>query len=330
MNTVELQKTIDCFLVRGKGILAADESLGTIEKRFSAIGLESTEETRKAFRDLLFTAPDLERYIGGVILFEDTMGLRSSSGAMFPDLLTEKGIVPGVKVDRGLVPLENSDGEMTTQGLDGLHERLFFSYKKQGARFAKFRVVFKITENTPSDLLIKTNADILARYAAICQVNDMVPIVEPEVLMDGDHDIEKTAFVTEKVLKHVFEALYWRKVVLEYIILKPNMVVAGKDCPNKPSVEQTAQATLTVLQRAVPAAVPSINFLSGGQSDEMATEHLKAINKIETPCPWYLSFSYGRALQASALKVWMGKEENVKAAQNKLIERAKENSMATL
>lgn len=329
MNITQLKQTIKDLVIPGKGILAADESAGTIKKRFDSINLESTEENRRAYRELLFTTPHLEDYISGVILFEETLNQKTKDGILFPEFLSKLGIVPGIKVDKGLIPLENSNDEKTTQGLDGLNERLI-EYKKQGARFAKWRVVFTISENTPSCLAIKTNAELLARYAAICQNNDMVPIVEPEVLMDGNHTLEKASLVTEKVLHRVFDALHWHKVILELMVLKPNMVVAGKESSPQPSVEETAQETLKILQRTVPAAVPTINFLSGGQSDELATAHLNAINQINAPRPWYVSFSYGRALQAPALKAWQGKRENVQLAQEALLKRAKLNGAATL
>jgi len=327
MNINELQKTIDSFLIPGKGILAADESTNTIGKRFDSINVESTEENRRAYRELLFTTPDIEKYISGVILFEETLGQSTADNVPFPELLAKKGIIPGIKVDKGLIPLVNSNDEKTTQGLDGLNERLI-GYRKQGARFAKWRVVFDISDENPSCLAIKTNAESLARYAALCQANDIIPIVEPEVLMDGNHDLKRASIVTERVLHQVFEALYHHKVLLEYIILKPNMVVAGKDCSSQPSVDEVAKETLKILQRTVPAAVPTIHFLSGGQSDEYATNHLNVINKIDAPRPWYVSFSYGRALQTACLKAWQGKKENLKLAQDALIKRAKDNSLA--
>jgi len=329
MNSNELQKIMDALLPRGKGILAADESTNTIGKRFANINLESTEENRRAYRELLFTTPDIEKYICGVILYEETLGQNAADGVPFPDLLTKKGIVPGIKVDKGLIPLINSEDEKTTQGLDGLNERLA-GYRKQGARFAKWRVVFTISDKTPSCLTIKTNAESLARYAALCQHNDIVPIVEPELLMDGDHDLNLASITTERILNEVFVALNRHKVRLEFMILKPNMVVAGKDCSSQPSIDEVAKETLKILQRTVPAAVPAIYFLSGGQSDELATGHLNAINKIDAPRPWYVGFSYGRALQAACLNAWQGKKENLKAGQDALTKRAQDNSLAAM
>jgi fructose-bisphosphate aldolase, class I len=327
MDTKSLETTVKTIATRGKGILAADESSPTIKKRFDAINVESTEENRRAYRELLFTTPELEKYISGVILFEETLYQKTQDGILFPKFLADRGIIPGIKVDKGLIPLENSAEEKTTQGLDGLAERLE-EYKKAGARFAKWRVVYKITDQLPSRLAITTNAMLLARYAAICQNVGLVPIVEPEVLMDGDHSLARCAAVTEAVLRSVFCALYQRRVIFELMILKPNMVVAGKDHKPQPSIEEAAQATIKILRRAVPAAVPTINFLSGGQSDIVATDHLAAINKIG-PQPWYLSFSYGRALQAPCLKAWQGKAENITAAQKTLLERAQANGNAT-
>ncbi len=328
MTTTELESTIKDLVIPCKGILAADESSPTIKKRFDAINVESTEENRRAYRELLFTTPDLEKYICGIILFEETLNQKTADDIPFPKLLTQKGIVPGIKVDKGLIPFESSLDEKITQGLDGLPERLA-EYKKLGARFAKWRAVYNISDIYPSKIAIKTQACLLARYAAICQNQGIVPIVEPEVLMEGDHSLEKCAEVTEAVQRAVFRALYKRNVILELMVLKPSMVIAGKNHASKPSVQAVAEETVKILRRAVPAAVPSINYLSGGQSDTLATAHLNAINQVDLSKPWYLSFSYGRALQAPCLKAWRGKKENVKEAQEALIKRAKLNGLAT-
>lgn len=328
MDTNTLEQTIKTMITPGKGILAADESSPTIKKRFDTIKVESNEENRRAYRELLFTTPELEKYICGVILYEETLSQKTADGTPFPKLLADRGIVPGIKVDKGLIPFESSIDEKTTQGLDGLPDRLE-EYKKMGARFAKWRVVFKISDIYPSTLLIKNNAYLLARYAKICQNAGIVPIVEPEVLMDGNHSLEKCAEVSEKVFQKVFDKLHKHKVDLELMILKPNMIVAGKEFSKQPSIEEVAKATIKILRRTIPAAVPTINFLSGGQSDVMATENLNAINKIGSQ-PWYLSFSYGRALQAPCLKAWLGKKENVTAAQQALLKRARLNGAATV
>jgi fructose-bisphosphate aldolase class I len=328
MDTTALEQTIKEMITPGKGILAADESSPTIKKRFDTIKVESTEENRRSYRELLFTTPELEKYICGVILYEETLGQKTAEGIPFPQILAKRGIVPGIKVDKGLIPFESSSDEKTTQGLDGLPER-FEEYKKLGARFAKWRGVFSISDIYPSRLLIKTNACLLARYAKICQNAGLVPIVEPEVLMDGKHSLEKCAEVSEKVFQKVFDKLHKHKVNLELMILKPNMVVAGKEFAKQPSAEEVARATIKILRRTVPAAVPTINFLSGGQNDIMATENLNAINQLG-PQPWYLSFSYGRALQAPCLKAWLGKPENVTAAQQALLKRARLNGGAAV
>lgn len=323
----ELAKTIKELVVPGKGILAADESTATITKRFESIKVESTEENRRLYRELLFTTPSIEQYICGVILYEETLNQKTKDGTPFPAYLQKQGIVPGIKVDKGIIPLSNSPQENITQGLDGLGERLK-NYKALGARFAKWRAVIPVTNTLPSAYGLHANAEALARYASICQAEGIVPIVEPEVLMDGDHSIERCAEVTEKALYKVFRALHRNKVALEYIILKPNMVVPGLKHQPQASVQEVAKATLAVLRRTVPAAVPSINFLSGGQSDEVATAHLNEMNKIGNN-PWYLSFSYGRALQAPALKTWVGQQQNLNSAQEALLKRAKLNGSAT-
>jgi len=325
--TDELQATIEQMVQTGKGILAADESLPTIAKRFAPIGVESTEENRRAYRALLFTAPGIEDTISGVIEFEETLTQASDDGTPLPEALAQRGIVPGVKVDKGKGPLALSSGDLITYGLDGLAERLQ-QYKQQGARFAKWREVYTIGKRNPSPLGISANAEMLARYAAVCQEQGIVPIVEPEVLMDGDHSLARCAEVTEAVQKAVFHALHRHHVVLEHMVLKPNMVLPGKDCPQQASAEEVAAATVRVLRRCVPAAVPSINFLSGGLSPEQATVNLNAINAGFPLEPWLLSFSYGRALQQPVLQAWQGKTENVPAAQQALLKRARLNGAA--
>ncbi len=322
----ELQRTIDDIVDPTRGILAADESLPTIGKRFAQIGVENTEENRRAYRALLLTTPGLGDYLSGVILFEETLGQKDDAGKPLPQDADGQGIVPGVKVDKGKGPLSGSPGDLITCGLDGLADRLS-GYKEQGARFAKWREVYPIGPHNPTPLGRKANAEMLARYAAVCQELGVVPSVEPEVLMDGDHDIERCAEVTGHVLHAVFHALHQHHVTLEHMILKPNMVLPGKDCRRAPP-EEVAEATLRVLKRSVPAAVPSINFLSGGQSPEEATENLNAINQARGNAPWQLSISYGRALQQPALHAWRGKPENVPAAQQALLKRARLNSLA--
>lgn len=328
MNTDELAKTIQELVVPGKGILAADESTSTITKRFESIKVESTEENRRIYRELLFTTPNIEQYISGVILYEETLGQKTKEGIPFPQHLQKLGIVPGIKVDKGIIPLSNSTDENITQGLDGLAERLR-NYKALGARFAKWRAVIPVSNKVPTSYGLHANAEALARYASICQAEGIVPIVEPEVLMDGDHSIERCEQITEKALRKVFKALIRNNVALEYIILKPNMVVPGSKHQPQASVKDVANATLRVLRRTVPAAVPSINFLSGGQSDEAATAHLNEMNKAKN-LPWYLSFSYGRALQAPALKTWVGQQQNIAHAQEALLKRAKLNGNAAM
>ena len=323
----ELQATIEQMVQRGKGILAADESQPTIAKRFSAIGVEPTAENCRAYRALLFTAPGIERYISGVIEFEDTLVQSDSDGTPLPEVLVQRGIVPGIKVDKGKGPLALSTCDLITYGLDGLADRLI-QYKNQGARFAKWREVYQIGEHYPTALGIAANAEMLARYAAVCQEQGIVPIVEPEVLIDGNHSMARCAEVTEAVHKGVFHALHRHHVVLEHIILKPNMVLPGKDHPLRANAAEIAEATLRVFRRTVPAAVPSINFLSGGLSPEEATANLNAMNAGSNGKPWLLSFSYGRALQQTVLQAWQGKAENVSAAQQALLKRARLNGTA--
>jgi len=329
MNTKDtLHATITDMVQKGKGILAADESLPTIAKRFKPIGADSNEENRRRYRALLFAAPGIEKYISGVIEFEETLLQQSDEGVVLSEVLAQRGIVPGIKVDKGKGPLPGAAGDLITYGLDGLEDRLAL-YKKQGARFAKWREVYPITTHNPTQLGRHANAEMLARYAAACQGQGIVPIVEPEVLIDGDHDIERCAEVTEHVLHTVFHALHMHGVVLEHMILKPNMVLPGKDC-RRASPEEIADATINVFRRSVPAAVPSINFLSGGQGPEEATANLNAINALHTESPWLLSFSYGRALQQPVLHAWQGKKENTTAAQQALLKRARLNGAAQL
>lgn len=323
----ELQATIAAMVQRGKGILAADESTPTISKRFQAVGIECNEETRRAYRQLLLSTPSVGEFISGVILFEETLGQKSDDGTPLVELARRQGIVPGIKVDKGLAPLANAPGDKIAQGLDGLAERLA-GYKAQGARFAKWRAVYPIGAANPTLLGIQTNAEVLARYAAICQEASLVPIVEPEVLIDGDHGIKQCEAVTEAVQHEVFHALKRHRVQLETIILKPSMVVPGKAHPVKASPEEVAERTLRVLRRTVAAAVPSINFLSGGQTPEEATANLNAMNAGHSGLPWQLSFSYARALQEPPMATWKGKPENTHAAQQAFLHRAHLNSLA--
>jgi len=326
MNLKELEETAIAIVADGKGILAADESDGTIKKRFDSIGTESTEESRRAYRDLLFTTEGAEDYISGVILFDETIRQSSADGTPFTKLLEAKGVIPGIKVDIGAKPLALAAGETITEGLDGLRTRLD-DYRELGARFTKWRGVISIGETIPSEYCLWTNAHALARFAALSQEAGLVPIVEPEVLMDGDHSIERSFEVTSRTLHAVFTELRDQRVHPEGILLKPNMVLSGYDHPDQASHEHVAHETIRCFKRHVPAAVPGIVFLSGGQSDEDATANLNAMNAIG-PHPWALSFSYGRALQAPALKAWGGKEENVEAAQRAYYHRAKMNSAA--
>lgn len=323
----ELQITISDLVQTGKGILAADESLPTITKRFKAVGVECTEESRRSYRSLLLTTPRVGEFLSGVILFEETLGQRADDGTPLPEVAKRAGIVPGIKVDKGTIELAGAPGDKVTQGLDGLAERLK-NYKSQGARFAKWREVYGITEHNPTTLGILANAEVLARYAAICQEQGVVPIVEPEVLLDGDHSMRRCAEVTESVLNAVFEALYRHKVRLEWMLLKPNMVMPGKEHTARASPEEVARETVKVLRRAVPAAVPSINFLSGGQTAEQATANLNAMNALFPYAPWELSFSYARALQDPVMKMWGGKSANFEAAQRIFSRRAQLNGAA--
>lgn len=326
MSSNELKNTIEKLAQAGKGILAADESTPTITKRFQALNIESTEESRRAYREMLMSTPGFSQSIAGVILYEETLNQNTSKGIPFPKLLNETGVLAGIKVDKGLVHLANTQDEQVTQGLDGLAERLA-EYKAKGASFAKWRAVYAISDKTPSMLAIKTNAEMLARYAAICQEAGIVPIVEPEVLIDGEHTLAQCEAASEKVLHAVFKALYRHKVQLEYIVLKPSMVINGKACKEKASVQEVADATVRILKRTVPAAVPTINFLSGGQSSEQATAHLNAMRQ-HPDLPWNLSYSYARALQDYAMKAWLGEAKNVTQAQAAFAKRAKLNSLA--
>jgi fructose-bisphosphate aldolase class I len=326
MDLEKLNQTAQAIVAEGKGILAADESDSTIKKRFDSIGVESTEEHRRAYRDLLFTTEGVEEYISGVILFDETIRQSSADGTPFPKLLESKGVIPGIKVDIGAKPLALAEGETITEGLDGLRDRLE-EYRELGARFTKWRGVISIGNNIPSEYCLWTNAHALARFAALSQEAGLVPIVEPEVLMDGDHSIERSFEVTSRTLHAVFTELRDQRVHPEGMLLKPNMVLSGYESPQQASHEQVAEETIRCFKRHVPAAVPGIVFLSGGQSDEDATANLNAMNAMG-PHPWQLSFSYGRALQAPALKALGGKEENVEAAQRAYYHRAKMNSAA--
>jgi fructose-bisphosphate aldolase class I len=329
MNLSELNKVAEAMVAPGRGILAADESTGTIKKRFDALGVESTADSRRDYREMLFrTREAMSKYISGVILYDETIRQNAKDGTPLVKLIAQAGSLPGIKVDKGTKPLPNFPGEVVTEGLDGLRERLA-EYRELGAKFAKWRAVIDIGSAMPSYNCIAANAHALARYAALCQDEGIVPIVEPEVLMDGDHDIDRCYAITEWTLKTVFEQLYYARVALEGMVLKPNMVVPGKKSGKRASVEEVAEKTLRVLKACVPAAVPGIAFLSGGQSDEEATAHLDAMNKMG-PTPWRVGFSYGRALQAAPQKAWSGKSENVAAAQRAFSHRAMMNGLATL
>jgi fructose-bisphosphate aldolase class I len=329
MNLEQLAKTAEAMVQPGKGILAADESSSTIKKRFDVIGVESTADNRRDYRELLFRSTDaMKSYVSGVILYDETIRQNAKDGTPLVKLIEQAGSIPGIKVDAGAKPLPFCPGETVTEGLDGLAGRLK-EYFGLGARFAKWRAVIDIGEGIPSWTAVKTNAHALARYAALCQEADIVPIVEPEVLMDGAHDIDRCATVTEFVLKTVYQELYEQRVVLEGTVLKPNMVIAGKKAAKRAGVDEVAEKTIMVLKRCVPSAVPGIAFLSGGQSDEEATAHLNAMNRIGG-FPWKMTFSYGRALQAAPQKAWGGKAENVAAAQRAFSHRAKMNGLASI
>lgn len=327
MSTNELARVAQSMVATGKGILAADESTGTIEKRFKSIGVENVEENRRAYRDMLFTTRGLSDHISGVILFDETLRQKSANGTSFSQLLSGNGILPGIKVDTGAKDMALCPGETVTEGLDGLAKRCA-EYVKLGAKFAKWRAVITIGQGIPSGACVTANAHALARYAAICQAAGLVPIVEPEVLMDGDHTIERCEEVTEWTLHEVFAALANQRVAYEGMLLKPSMVISGKSCAKQASVQEVAERTLRCLKRTVPAAVPGIAFLSGGQSDELATAHLDALNKLGG-APWRLTFSYGRALQHPSITAWKGSAANVPAAQRALSHRSRMNGLAT-
>jgi fructose-bisphosphate aldolase class I len=329
MNLGELNQVAEAMVAPGRGILAADESSGTIKKRFDAIGVESTADSRRDYREMLFrSAEAMSKHISGVILYDETIWQKAKDGTPLVEIIRNAGSIPGIKVDEGTQPLPECPGELITVGLDKLAERLP-KYYAQGARFAKWRAVIDIGANIPSYTCIHTNTHALARYAALCQAANIVPIVEPEVLMDGNHDIDRCYDVTEWVLKETFQELYVQRVALEGMVLKPNMVVPGKKCAIQASVEEVAERTVKLLKACVPGAVPGIAFLSGGQSDEEATAHLDAMNKLGH-LPWPLTFSYGRALQAAPQKIWSGKSENTAAAQRAFSHRARMNGLAAL
>lgn len=329
MNLAELHKIACAMVAPGKGILAADESSSTIKKRFDAIGVESTADSRRDYRELLFRSSEaMSKYVSGVILYDETIRQKAKDGTALVALIQQSGAIPGIKVDKGSKPLAACPGEQVTEGLDGLRERLI-EYRELGARFAKWRAVIDIGPGIPSHTCIVANAHALGRYAALCQEQDIVPIVEPEVLMDGAHDMDRCYQVSEFVLKETFEQLYEQRIALEGMVLKPNMVVPGKKSGQRASVEEVAERTVRLLKNCVPPAVPGIAFLSGGQSDEEATAHLDAMNRLGE-LPWHLTFSYGRALQAAPQKAWSGKSENVAAAQRAFIHRARMNGLAAL
>jgi fructose-bisphosphate aldolase, class I len=329
MNLAELHKVAKALVAPGRGILAADESTGTIKKRFDAIGVESTADNRRDYRELLFRSTEaMSKYISGVILYDETIWQNAKDGTALVEIIKRSGTLPGIKVDEGTKPLPRCPGELITIGLDKLTDRLP-KYYERGARFAKWRAVIDIGPHIPSFTCVHTNTHALARYAALCQAAELVPIVEPEVLMDGDHDIDRCYEVTEWVLKETFQQLYQQRIALEGMVLKPNMVVPGQKSARKASVAEVAEKTVKLLKACVPAAVPGIAFLSGGQSDEEATAHLDAMHKLGN-LPWGLTFSYGRALQAAPQKAWRGKSENVAAAQRAFSHRARMNGLATL
>jgi fructose-bisphosphate aldolase class I len=329
MNLTELNKIAEAMVAPGRGILAADESSGTIKKRFDAIGVENTEDNRRDYRELMFrTSEAMSKNISGVILYDETIWQKAKDGTPLVDIIKKAGSIPGIKVDEGTKPLPQCPGELITVGLDKLADRLP-KYYEQGARFAKWRAVIDIGSGIPSHTAIHANAHALARYAALCQAAQIVPIVEPEVLMDGDHDIDRCVKISEWMLHETFAELFYNNVALEGIVLKPNMAVPGKKSGKKASVEEVAEKTVKMLKNCVPGAVPGIAFLSGGQSDEEATAHLDAMNKL-SPLPWKLTFSYGRALQHAPQKAWAGKAENVAAAQRAFVHRARMNGLAAL
>ena len=326
MSKQELEAVARAMVAKGKGILAADESMGTIKRRFDSIKIESNENNRRAYREMLFTTPGLEEAISGVILFDETIRTAASDGTPFPQVLSKRGIIPGIKVDKGPVDIPGFPAEVVTEGLDGLRARVK-EYKEFGAKFAKWRAVITIGDGIPTYSCLEANAHALARYAALCQEGGLVPIVEPEVLLDGNHTIERCEEVTEATLRITFSTLMRHRVHLEGMILKPSMVVSGKENPRQAGVEEVAERTIRCLKRTVPAAVPGIAFLSGGQSAVSATEHLNAMNRLG-PHPWQVSFSYARALQDPAIKAWRGEAANVPTAQKIFYHRAKMNGAA--
>lgn len=328
MDVNQLEQTAGALVTKGRGVLAADESMGTIGSRFKAVGIESSEESRRDYRELLLTTPNISAYLSGVILFDETLRQNASDGEPFAQKLKENGIIPGIKVDAGAKDMALAPGEKITEGLDGLRERLT-EYRELGARFAKWRAVITIGEGIPTTRCIDSNAEALARYAALCQEADIVPIVEPEVLIDGDHTIERCAEVTETTLHATFHAIHRHRVHLPGLLLKPNMVISGKQCPVQANVEQVAVATVECLLRTVPAALPGIVFLSGGQGAQQATAHLNEMHRLYPDLPWVLSFSYARALQDLAMKTWGGKPENVEPAQRAFAHRARLNAAAS-
>jgi fructose-bisphosphate aldolase, class I len=329
MTSQDLESVAAMLVVNGKGILAADETVPTLTKRFDTLGIKSTEQSRRTYREMLFTSPGAGKFISGVIMYDETIRQKSSGGTPLAQVLSSQGILPGIKVDTGAKPLAGSPDESVTEGLDGLRERLSV-YHDMGARFAKWRAVIRISDALPSRTCVSANAHALGRYAALCQEQHLIPIVEPEILMDGSHFIERCEEVTGAMLHAVFHALFEQGVSLESMLLKPNMVIAGKECPRPAPVQEVATATLRCLRRHVPAAVPGIVFLSGGQKDRVATAHLNAINRLPGPKPWKISFSYGRALQDPALEAWHGRAENLKAGQQALYHRASCNGAASL
>ena len=329
MASHDLESVALTLVAEGKGILAADETIPTLTKRFDTLGIRSTEQSRRTYREMLFTSPGAAEFISGVIMYDETIRQKSSRDMPLAEALAIQGVLPGIKVDTGAKPLAGCPDETVTEGLDGLRDRLS-EYRSMGARFAKWRAVIRITDALPSSACVNANAHALARYAALCQEQDLVPIVEPEVLMDGSHPIERCEEVTGVVLHAVFNALFEQDVVLEGMLLKPNMVVAGKACTSQPSVEEVAMATLRCLRRHAPAAVPGIVFLSGGQNARLATVHLNAINRLPGAKPWKISFSYGRALQDPALEAWHGRDENLAAGQSALYRRTSCNGAASV
>ncbi len=329
MSIEQLAETAQAMVAAGKGIIAIDESTATIAKRFAGVGIENSEENRRAYREMLLTTPNLGQYISGAILFDETLRQSTKGGVPFAKVMAENGIIPGIKVDKGPQPLAGFPGEVVTEGLDGLRARLE-EYYKLGARFAKWRAVINIGDDIPSGTCIEANSHALARYAALCQEQGLVPMVEPEVIMDGNHDVQTCYEVTEVVLRSLFDALYQQSVMLEGTILKASMVISGKDCPEQASVEEVAESTLMCLKSTVPAILPGIVFRSGGQSDEAATAHLDAMNRMG-PNPWPLSFSYGRAMQSAALKIWsQDLVNNIAKAQQTVFARARDNGLAAL